>query len=135
MRSLILSAVMLLACSSFLNVYWVTKNLKTAEAKSKNILDLTVRRLSGERVMLAWHTEGDNYKAIYEVLRKHKARDQFISLGVASPESKQDNTADYSFVDTNDFADSSFYCLKKTNADSVVFYSVTKGVEGVGKER
>ena len=135
MRSLLLSAVMLFACSSFLNVYWVTENLKTAEAKSKNILDLTVRRLSGERVMLAWHTEGDNYKAIYEVLRKHKERDQFISLGVASPESKQDNTADYSFVDTNDFADSSFYCLKKTNADSVVFYSVTKGVEGVGKER
>lgn len=134
MRSLLVSAAIFFLCSSFLNDLF-NKTEAPKNQTSKNIFDLAVRRLSGERVIVAWHTEGDLHKVSYEVLRKHKVRDQFISLGVASPELKQDNSADYSFVDTNDFADSSFYCLKKTNADSIIFYSITRGVEGVRKER
>lgn len=69
------------------------------------------------------------------MLRKHEKLSQFVSLGVIQPKSLNDNSADYSFIDLNDYTDSTYYCLKKTNTDSVVFYSITKGVEGVGKER
>jgi hypothetical protein len=133
MRSLFLTAAILLTCSSFLNDGHddvLSKNVCT-----KNIFNLTVRRLSGERVIIAWHTDGDSSGIVYEVLRRHSKREVFASLGVVSPELKQDSNADYSFVDTNNFTDSSYYCLKKTNADSVVFYSITKGVEGIGRER
>lgn len=133
MRSLLLTAIIVFTCSSFLN--GGSKNLLSENVRTKNIFDLTVRRLSGERVIIAWHTEGDSPGIIYEVMRRHSKREPFASIGTASPESKQDNTADYSFVDTNNFTDSSYYCLKKTNADSVVFYSIAKGVEGLGKER
>ena len=79
------------------------------------------------------HTEGDSRQMVYEVLRKHKQLSQFVSLGVVQP--KDGNGEDYSFVDVNNYADSSYYCLKKTTSDSAVFYSITKGVEGVGKNR
>jgi hypothetical protein len=135
MRSLLFTAAFFLACSSFLNEYSVSKNLRLTTATPKSISDLTVRRLSGERVFIAWHTEDDPQGIIYEVLRKHKAREQFMSLGIVSPRLEQGNTADYSFVDANGFADVSYYCIKKTNADSVIFYSVTKGVEGIEQVR
>lgn len=133
MRSLLFTAVILLTCSSFFNQG--SESLSSKIAGTKNIFDLTVRRLSSERVIVAWHTEGDAPGTIYEVLRRHSKREVFASLGVVSPELKQDNNADYSFVDVNNFTDSSYYCLKKTNVDSVVFYSIAKGVEGIGKER
>lgn len=133
MRSLLLTAAILLTCYSFLN--GGRENLPSENLGTKNIFDLTVRRLSGERVIIAWHTESDAPGIMYEVMRRHNKREPFQSVGTASPEAKQDNTADYSFVDVNNFTDSSYYCLKKTNIDSVIFYSIAKGVEGVGKER
>jgi len=72
---------------------------------------------------------------IYEVLLRHKKTEQLVSLGVVKPKSVENNSAEYSFVDINSFSDSSYYCLKKTNADSIIFYSITKGIEGVGKDR
>ena len=136
MRSLFLTAAVFFTCSAFLNDGSTgNESVLSKHTSTKNIFDLTVRRLSGERVIVAWHTEGDAPGIVYEVLRRHKKRDVFASLGKASPELKQGNTADYSFVDTNNFTDSSYYCLKKTNVDSVIFYSIAKGVEGLGKER
>lgn len=136
MRSLLLIAAVFFTCSAFFyNSSAGNESFLSKHTSTKNIFDLTVRRLSGERVIVAWHTEGDAPGIVYEVLRRHKKRDVFVSLGKAAPELKQGNTADYSFVDTNNFTDSSYYCLKKTNVDSVIFYSIAKGVEGVGKGR
>jgi hypothetical protein len=135
MRSHFLTAAFFFLCSSFSNDGYHDESLLPSDLSAKNIFGLTVRRLSGERVMITWHTEEDPQGIIYEVLRKHKTNEQFTSLGVVSPELKQGLTADYSFVDANGFADSSFYCLKKINVDSVIFYSITRGVEGVGRER
>lgn len=136
MRLYFLTAAIFFSSSSFLaRDFSFHRNSKSKMANTKSIFDLRVRRLSGERVIISWHTEGDQDGVLYEVLRRHKKGDQFISLGTSSPELKQENTADYLFVDANNFEDSSYYCLKKTNVDSVVFYSITKGVEGVLKDR
>jgi hypothetical protein len=139
MRSYTLTAVVFLTCSSFILKFTAKRSLldnttSIAAVSSKKILDFNVRRFSGEKVFLSWHTEGDLKQMVYEVLRKHKQLSQFVSLGVVQP--KEDgNGGDYSFVDVNNYSDSSYYCLKKTTSDSVVFYSITKGVEGVGKNR
>jgi hypothetical protein len=139
MRSCILTAVLFLTCSSFILKFTATGSLldstKSVPAGFlKRIPDFTVHRLSGEKVFLSWHTEGDSKQMVYEVLRKQKQLSQFVSLGVVQP--KEDgNGGDYSFVDVNNYSDSSYYCLKKTTSENVIFYSRTKGVEGVGKNR
>ena len=136
MRSYLLTAAIFFLCSSFLKInYPVGRAADPKDLMHKNVFDFTVHRLSGERVVVSWHTKDESDKMIYEVLRKHRKTEPFSSLGVVQPKSREDNSADYSFVDVNDFLDSSYYCLKKTNADSIVFYSITKGIEGVGKER
>lgn len=101
---------------------------------SSAVTDFTIQRLSNAKVLIVWHTQDENETIIYEVLRKHGRNTQYISLGVVLPKLKEENFVEYSFIDNNDYTDSSFYCLKKT-ADDVVFYSLAKGVEGVEKER
>jgi hypothetical protein len=49
--------------------------------------------------------------------------------------SRDYNLNDYSFVDINNFADSSFYCVKEISAANVVFFSTWKGIEGIARER
>jgi len=128
MRSHLLTTVVFIICTSFV--------LNTGKPHSSmNVLDFNVHRLRGEKVFLSWHTEGETQQVVYEVLRKHKFLSQFVSLGVVQPKFQNDNTADYSFTDVNNYSDSSYYCLKKTNSDSVIFYSITKGVEGVWNDR
>jgi hypothetical protein len=133
-------AVLFLTCSSFVLENTVTlssiEGKKSVIPKSpKRILDFNVHRFSGEKVFLSWHTEGDSPQIVYEVLRKHKKFSQFVSLGVVEPKSVDGNACDYSFIDVNSYSDSSYYCLKKTTLDSVIFFSITKGVEGIGRDR
>lgn len=140
MRSHYFMAVLFLTCSSFVLENTVTpssiESKKFLIPKSpKKILDFNVHRFSGEKVFLSWHTEGDSPQVVYEVLRKQKKLSQFVSLGIVEPKSAEGNACDYSFTDANSYSDSSYYCLKKTTSDSVVFFSVTKGVAGVGKNR
>jgi hypothetical protein len=133
-------AVLLLTCSSFVSENAAThssisgKKLLIANSPQR-ILDFNVRRFSGAKVFLSWHTEGDVPQIVYEVLRKHKKLAQFVSLGIVKPKSVSGNVADYSFIDDNHYSDSSYYCLKKTTPDSIVFYSITKGVAGVSRNR
>lgn len=137
MRSHLLTGIFLIACSSFLNDRFTIPQKSTPGNfnSCKNIFDFTVNRLSGGRVMVSWHTEGEPGQIRFEVMRKHGKGIPFSSLGTVEPKSKEDNSADYSFIDVNKFSDSSFYCLKKTDLDSVVFYSISKGIEGAGRER
>jgi hypothetical protein len=136
MRPHLLAATVLLSCSSFLNEgYLISAKPGSSLPSTANYSDFTVRRLSGDRVFVSWHTENESPQVIYEVLRKHSTKELFASLGVVQPKLKEANSAEYTFTDTNDFSDSSYYCLKKTNVDSVIFYSITKAVEGVGKDR
>jgi hypothetical protein len=129
--------IVIIACSSFLiDNFPISKKTGAKNYNSgKSIFDFTVHRLSGDRVMISWHTEGEPGQIRFEVMRKHGKGIPFSSLGSVEPKSKEDNSADYSFIDVNKFSDSTFYCLKKTDLDSVVFYSITKGIEGAGKER
>lgn len=106
----------------------------TIRNSCKTTIDFTVHRLSGARVYVTWHTVNESGQVRFEVLRRHKTTEPFVSIGVAEPKSQQDGFTDYSFVDTNEYRDSSFYCLKKYASD-VIFYSLAKGVEGVGKTR
>ena len=94
------------------------------------MFDVTVHRLSGDRVMISWHASGEAAQTRFEVMRKH-GTEVFTSIGVVEPRTIQDNTADYSFIDTNSFEDSSYYCVKKTEPDSVVFFSIARGIAGV----
>jgi hypothetical protein len=135
-----LTAVLFFTCSSFVLentvTYSSTEDKELWIAKSlKKILDFKVHRFSGEKVFISWHTEGDSPQIVYEVLRKHEKLSQFVSLGIVRPKSEDGSAAHYSFIDDNSYFDSSYYCLKKTNPDSVVFYSITKGVEGIGRNR
>jgi hypothetical protein len=131
MRSHLLPIAFLLSSSTFC----VKLVLHQRLAFPKSFSDFTIHRLSNERVFVSWHTTDDAENVTYEVLRKHHKTDLFISLGVVQPKSVEVSTADYAFVDVNDFPDSSYYCLKKTNTDKVIFYSVTRGVEGITGER
>jgi hypothetical protein len=99
------------------------------------IVGFKVQRMSGGRVFLSWHTENEHGGVSFEVLRKHGKGTPYISLGTIEPKSKNSNSADYSFIDMNEFTDSSFYCLKKTNAEDVIFYSLPKGISGLEKNR
>ena len=140
MRALLLTGIIFFACSSFLSDSYYGYQKPNSEDFNfdkpvKNVFDFTVQRLSGDRVMVSWHTEGEMQQARFEVMRKHEKGKPFASLGIVEPRSREDNSADYSFIDVNVFQDSTFYCLKKTDTDSVVFFSVTRGVGGVGKER
>ena len=101
----------------------------------KGIVGFKVQRMSGARVLMSWHTENEQEGISYEVMRKHGKGTPYISLGIVQPKSREGNSADYSFIDINEFADSSFYCLKKTDKDDVVFYSLAKGIGGVEKNR
>lgn len=140
MRSHYLTAVLFFTCSSFVLENTVThsstegKELLIAKSPEK-VLDFNVQRFSGEKVFISWHTEDDSPQIVYEVLRKHKMFSQFVSLGIVRPKSEDGSAAHYSFIDDNSYSDSSYYCLKKTTPDSVVFYSITKGVAGVGRNR
>jgi hypothetical protein len=138
MRTYVFTAVFFLASSSFINGNNVFNDRFYSEnihrSRGNNVFDVTVHRLSGERVMISWHTDGEPVQSRFEVMRKHGIG-IFTSLGVVEPGSTEDNLGDFSFIDVNHFADSSFYCVKETAADSVVFFSVTKGIEGIGKER
>lgn len=102
--------------------------------EANTITDFSIQRLSNARVLIIWHTKEENEGVSYEVMRKHGRNTQYISLGEVQPKSREEGLVEYSFIDSNDYADSSFYCLKKT-ADDVVFYSLAKGVEGVERER
>lgn len=101
----------------------------------QTVVDFRVLRLSGGRVLISWHTEREPAKVSFEVMRKHGMGAPYISLGIVQPKSGNVNSADYAFIDINEFSDSSFYRVKKTSADDVVFYSLAKGIKGLGKER
>lgn len=133
MRRFLFTAVLFIICTSFSTP--VVIHSVTLNDFCWNTVDITVQRLSGARVLITWHTRGEGDQVRYEVMRKHGRNTQFISLGMVQPRSKEDGFADYAFIDSNDYPDSSYYCLKKTTVDNVVFYSLTKSVEGVEKER
>jgi hypothetical protein len=133
-------AAFLLTCSSFVFKITAThpsinSDMPLFSISHRKIIDFNVLRFSGKKVFLSWHTEGDSPQIVYEVLRKHNKLTQFVSLGVIEPKSEDESAADYSFLDDNSYSDSSYYCLKKTTPDSVIFYSITKGVAGVGRNR
>lgn len=130
MHAHILLTLSFFAFSSFLD-----DSQQRHSRATKNTFDFTVHRLSNERVFVSWHTTDDPKYITYELLRKHTKRDSFVSVAVVAAKSFESNTADYSFTDTNSFPDSSYYCLKKINTDSVIFYSLTKGIEGTAKQR
>ena len=140
MRTHLFTGVILCAFSFFLSDNYSVQSKfitgNSGQARSGNgISDFNVLRLSGERVMISWHTEDELQPVRFEVMRKHDKSKPFVSLGTVEPRSKEGNSATYSFIDLNNFPDTTFYCLKKTKADSVIFYSISKPVEGVGKER
>ena len=127
--------VVFLTCTSFVLKTVITSLSFANTNPPKKIVDFNVHRFSGEKVFLSWHTEEDSKQIVYEVLRKHERLSQFVSLGIIQPKEIDDNSADYSFIDVNSFEDSSYYCLKRTTQDSVVFFSITKGVEGITMNR
>jgi hypothetical protein len=100
-----------------------------------NVSEFNVRRLSGERVIISWHTESELHPVRFEVMRKHEKMKPFVSIGIVEPKTTENNSADYSFIDLNNFADSTLYCLKKITDDRVIFYSASKGVPGKSRDR
>ena len=138
MRTYLLGGIICLACSSFS----ANSDLCAGAHRSKigklalkqNVFELTVHRLSGNRVIISWHCENETAQSRFEVMRKH-GTEIYSSLGIVEPRLAENNSSDFSFVDINTFEDSSFYCVKKTDPGGVVFFSLSRGVEGVGSER
>ena len=140
MSSRFLVAVCFIACSSFVKSYAPSKAafLKgQSPFSSRNISDFTVKRLSGARVFVRWRTEGEQLPVSFEVMRRHKKATPYISLGVVQPkeENSHNSVVEYSFIDHNEYPDSTYYCLRKKNEEGTLFYSLPKAVEGVGKSR
>lgn len=136
MKLHVLSAVFF-SCLSFSGLNGIRQtNHQTGQtiANNQNIHDFAVHRLSGGRVLVAWHTEGEPAQIRFEVMRQYR-KGQFVSLGIISPKSIDGGSIAYSFIDENNLPESSFYRLKKTNSDSVIFYSMAKEVKGLSKER
>ena len=138
MRTYLLTGLICLTCSSFSENTQSNATVSFRKPASftlkPKVFDVTVHRLSGERVMISWHAEAEAPQTRFEVMRQH-GQEIFSSLGIVEPKLRKDNSADYSFIDVNAFTDSSYYCVKKTEPDSIVFFSITKGIEGVGKRR
>lgn len=132
MRSRILllrvsGAAILFCCTGFLYYSSLSVN--------RNVFDLSAKRLSGSRVLVSWHTSGETAPVQFEVMRTFSRKTGCRSIAVVRPlDSTGSVIADYRFVDaSNESSDTSFYCLKKTRADGVVFYSVVLRVPGVRK--
>ena len=138
MRTYVLTAMFFIACSSFVKPAGCpTSSLYfqiVDKGSKKNVFDVTVHRLSGDRVMISWHADGESGQSRFEVMRRH-GRGIFTSLSSVEAKSRDYNLNDYSFVDINNFADSSFYCVKEISAANVVFFSTAKGIEGIARER
>jgi hypothetical protein len=138
MRTYVLSAMFFIAYSSLVKTggsitspfYSQTVN----KSEKKNVFDVTVHRLSGDRVVISWHVDEESDQSRFEVMRRQRGG-IFTSLASVEAKSRDHNLTDYSFVDINSFADSSFYCVKETSASNVVFFSTTRGIEGIAKDR
>jgi hypothetical protein len=138
MRTCVLSAMFFIAYSSLVKTgvsitspfYSQTVN----KSEKKNVFDVTVHRLSGDRVVISWHADEESDQSRFEVMRRQRGG-IFTSLASVEAKSRDHNLTDYSFVDINSFADSSFYCVKETSASNVVFFSTTRGIEGIAKDR
>jgi hypothetical protein len=133
MRTYVLTAMFFIACSSFVKPAGHPTSFVDKGSK-KNVFDVTVHRLSGDRVMISWHADGESGQSRFEVMRRH-GRGIFTSLSSVEAKSRDYSLNDYSFVDINSFADSSFYCVKEISAANVVFFSTAKGIEGIARER
>lgn len=125
-------AAVFITCSSFI---WNASFTNMHSRQSAMIIDFSVARLSGARVFISWHTEKETPGVQYEVMRQDKRTSQYFSVDVVGP-NKQSSVsviADYSYIDFNNNPDSSYYRIKKKSPDGVVFFSVPKAVEGIGR--
>lgn len=132
MKSCFFIAAIFVACPSFIrNASYVRRHFQ----HSATIIDFSVQRLSGDRVFISWHTEREGQEVQYEVMRQDGRISQYFSVDVVNPDKQKSVTAisDYSYIDINHNPDSSYYRIKKKTANGVVFFSIPKGVEGVGK--
>lgn len=139
MRSHLLVAAFLV-CSFFATSHAPSGSGYVWQHRSRspeNIIDFSLHRMSGSRVYIKWRTEGEPSQVRFEVMRKHKKSTPFVSLGIVEPKEKGSDSAvlEYSFIDRNEYSDSTFYCLRKIDEEGVIFYSLAKAVEGVGKGR
>ncbi len=137
MKSNILVLACLFACSSFVNTNVSSKanRVHTEVVHSLNVIaDFAVLRMSGGRVYIKWRTESESSKVVFEVMRKEKGS-WFMSLGEVEPKASAGDVLEYSFIDKNEFTDSTYYCIRKKNEEGVLFYSLPKAIEGIGGHR
>lgn len=134
MKQCFFIAAIFVASSSF---FWKPSLTKSHFHQSATIFDFFVQRLSGERVLISWHTQNESPGVRFEVMRQDRRASQYFSVDVVNPnkQSGPASIADYAYIDSNNNADSSFYRIKKKTEDGVVFFSIPKGVEGLGKHR
>lgn len=137
--NLFLAGALIMVCSLTkfkvpVSPYFLTSN---TVAHPDNIVDFSARRLSGGRVYISWRTEGEPGGVQFEVMRKPDKIAPFMSLGTVGPKetSYDKSVVVYSFIDTNNSSDTSYYCLKKKNEEGIVFFSLSRAVEGMGKHR
>lgn len=134
MRSHSFTAALLVTCSLFFMSHTGTNSpVQSPEA----VIDFSVHRLSGTRVCITWHTNGGPEAIRFEVMRRFGRTTSFAPVGLVQPklQTSMDSIVDYSFIDEeNNYQDTSFYRLKKTAPDGVIFYSLSKAVAGIEKD-
>jgi hypothetical protein len=132
MKSNLFTAAFLSACTF---VFMSTSRVQQRQSP-QTVIDFSVQRLSGKRVQISWHTRNEKEQVQFEVMRRFGRTVPFAPIGSVQQKLQTgiNDIVDYSFVDEKNMnPDTSFYCVKKTDAEGVIFYSLPKAVEGAGK--
>jgi len=108
------------------------KSIKLTEIESASVVqlhDFEVRRLSGKRVQLSWHTYGS--KSGFVIVRKNGRLGMPEPIVTIEPKSENETLADYRFTDINAYEDSSFYSVLQEDSLGRKYYSKYAGVNGI----
>ena len=105
----------------------------SSEFVVSEVMDFQVKRLSGSRVMLSWHSEPNKNQNDFLVMRKSGSGGMFEKVGVVKP--KQSNSLnDYVLTDLNECEDSSYYSIMQVDIKGVKYFSLSRGVKGITKK-
>jgi hypothetical protein len=92
------------------------------------IVDLNVHRLSGNRVLVSWHTQSEENSKGFFIERKKQDEIAFAPIGFVGSRSmgKDSTITDYSFTDQGGAAGACTYRIRQRDASGVNYYTLGK---------
>jgi len=132
--SILLLALLAFSCTVYHRpqIGFPAKAVRITETESASVVqlhDFEVRRLSGQRVQLSWHTYGS--KNGFVIVRKKGRLGLPEPIVTIEPKGEGALLADYRFTDINAYEDSSFYSVLQVDSVGRKYYSKYEGVNGI----